>query len=367
VLLFFHSKVESGISTLVGQMNTIVLASASPPKQQAVREAFLQFSDSQPSLIAIGVKIEDIVAPQPFGDEGGEFGVRSRISAVKQDDQYQALFHSTSPRYVIAIENYIRLRDDGEFEDIALCGLQLPALNELFFGRSSAIHVPRRYVQLAQAATPPGYRLAHTGLMVTAGRMIAEHSGIVGIAADNWMEHAEFGGLSRVMQVKEAVCAALVAEQAAQIGLQAHALVRMTPGSCTPVDVAPLLAHSSLLRRMVSVLAQVPHRRVDVVMACDRDEGAVLACALAMQLSAGFVCCRSSHPPPDALCERVDSGMTELFVCLVPCRIDVCVALTDCVATSCSRMRATAPDSLLRAHRCCCGTRLSETEQRSPP
>lgn len=273
-------------------MNTAVLASSSELKQRAVREAFAHF-ELNPTVVAIGVDIAEAVAPQPFGDDGGEIGTRSRISAVKQHEKFQEYFAVRSPRWVVAVENYVRPRSDGDFEDVSLCAIQSPVDSSIVFGRSRSIVVPAKYVEMAKAETPSGYKLLHTGLAVTAGKMIEKHSGIEDIQHDNWMEHIAFGGFSRVAQVKEAVVYALLAEQAMQISDHVRANVAFAPGSVVPVSLAPLFASNTLLRSVVSLLTRTALQRVDYVMGRP-GQSMCLAAALACHLNAGLLVTESA-------------------------------------------------------------------------
>lgn len=274
----------------------VLVTSESMQKTEPVRRAFAgKFREDSIGLIAVKTKPE--VPEQPIGYATGLKGARNRIKNIPLDK-----IEGTD--YLVSVENYIEYTEQHGWIDagvVILIDRSLPVEQEkIYLTKETAF--PEEYFLLAKSLSPEN-EISIEGLPVTIGKAIAATYPDRDIDPQNWHKEKEFGGISRLDLIEDALFKTLHEEEINYIRSKLEFYKDFPKKGIEFVDFFPIVRDAKALQLTLELFEKrfSPHD-FDIIVGLE-SRGFILGAALAGKLNKGFVPVRKPGKLPGAIYE----------------------------------------------------------------
>lgn len=262
-----------GVScTVFAEPITVCVASKSPKKIKATLKAFEQ-AFGQGKIIIKAFEAASGVPNQPIGRDIGCLGAYNRLDSLHEPADYY-----------VAFENFIA-EENGHFVDRAAVVVKNINTNESFVGFSEAVEVSQLLVEEAKMASDS---VSSDGFSCTVGQVIHSHSNGL-IDANDWHKELQFGGISRVDLLSEALYQTLHQKEIEQLKSKIHYAKNFPKEGVLFANFFPILSDKETFHLLIDLLAKrYQNEKIDFIVGLE-SRGFILAAALANRLSLGFV------------------------------------------------------------------------------
>jgi adenine phosphoribosyltransferase len=259
-------------SAVFAEPITVCVASKSPKKIKACLKAFEQAFGHE-KIIIKAFEAASGVPNQPIGRQVGCLGAFNRLDSLVEPADYY-----------VAFENFIE-EENGRFFDRAAVVLKNLNTSESFLGFSEAVEVSKHLVEEAKMASDV---VTLEGFSSTVGEIIHSQSGGV-VDANDWHKEPQFGGISRVNLLNEALFQTLHQKEIMLLKSKLQYAENFPKEGVLFANFFPILSDKETFHLLIELLAKrYQNEKIDFIVGLE-SRGFILAAALANRLSLGFV------------------------------------------------------------------------------